>query len=482
MDFGKLRKPVSSFAAVIAISLALVIFLAASGAAAPPSGDEEFGVIASAEDANVNADSGVMFMTSAELKGLLDDNGDGNIDAADNPTNDPVVVDITDPTRYAVGHIPGSILVTRLSDPAGAGYIDMAKPANLEKIRTELARHCNKTIVLVCYTGTSDKWSRAVLGAMAQTGYFGPGVRVTSLKWGNMGWNTAASTMTPPSYNNTYDMETTPNLFSTSNPYPVVDNTTSTEPSEIIRAAGDPALQPAMIANIAAGTGAGQINPSNISSWTIIDIRSTTEYAAGHIPGAINMLFQDLFKTTGGDYSNLLSIDRSKQILLYGNTEKEAAVASVSLNMLGIRSASAPTGIVKFGLASWNKNYGEQFLGPATEPVVTGSLPGVPTDNPVIGAIKIKWDSLSGAPGPALGAEYAVMNGSTWLGQAQDFSNGRIFWNPSGGCWWIHGGILVKYNELGGATGFLGIPVSDEYDIADGRGANFAGGRIYWSL
>ena len=103
-------------------------------------------------------------------------------------------------------------------------------------------------------------------------------------------------------------------------------------------------------------------------------------------------------------------------------------------------------------------------------------------DNPVIGAIKIKWDSLSGAPGPALGAEYAVMKGSTWLGQAQDFSNGRIFWNPSGGCWWIHGGILVKYNELGGATGFLGIPVSDEYDIADGRGANFAGGRIYWSL
>jgi len=104
------------------------------------------------------------------------------------------------------------------------------------------------------------------------------------------------------------------------------------------------------------------------------------------------------------------------------------------------------------------------------------------SDYQIIGAIGVKWNGLSGAPGNPLGQEYAVMNGEVWLGQAQDFSDGRIFWSPGGGCYWIHGAILVKYNALGGASGFLGVPLSDEYAVAGGRGGNFAGGVIYWSI
>ncbi|MDO8735693.1 MAG: hypothetical protein Q7K29_01225 [Thermoleophilia bacterium] len=103
------------------------------------------------------------------------------------------------------------------------------------------------------------------------------------------------------------------------------------------------------------------------------------------------------------------------------------------------------------------------------------------SDYPSSGAIGLKRDSLGGAAGQALGPEYAINGPAGYLGQAQDFANGTIYWSPTGGCWWVHGGILVKYNELGGPTGLFGMPVSDEYDIAGGRGQNFAGCSIYWS-
>ena len=354
-----------------------MVIMTSIGAASPPPGDEQFGIIASDENANVNA--APAYMTSEQLMALLDDNGDGVIgDAGDDPNNDPVVVDITDATRYPVGHIPGSILSPKLSDPTTCcGAVDIAKVENLLKIRTELAKHCNKTIVIVCYTGTSDKWSRAVIGAMAQAGYFGTGSdmpAVTSLKWGNMGWNTSTS---PPSYTNTYGLETSPNVFSGTNPYPVINNTTSTEPSEIVRAAGDVAIQQSNWVNINPGTGAGEINPTNIGNYTVIDVRSAAEYTVGHIPGAVNIPYQDMFKTDGsGDYATLLSIPRDKQILLYGDAEKEAAIDATALNMLGIRNASAYTGNIKFGLASWNNTVGDPFVGPATYPVATGSASG----------------------------------------------------------------------------------------------------------
>ncbi|MDO8737314.1 MAG: N-acetylmuramoyl-L-alanine amidase [Thermoleophilia bacterium] len=102
---------------------------------------------------------------------------------------------------------------------------------------------------------------------------------------------------------------------------------------------------------------------------------------------------------------------------------------------------------------------------------------------PIVAGIRVKWDSLNGAPGPATGAEYCLSNpgGQCPLeAQAQDFQNGIIIWNPAGGVYWIHGGILEKYNQLGGASGSMGLPRSDEYGVAEGRGNDFAGGRIYW--
>ncbi|MHB0915737.1 MAG: N-acetylmuramoyl-L-alanine amidase [Thermoleophilia bacterium] len=96
---------------------------------------------------------------------------------------------------------------------------------------------------------------------------------------------------------------------------------------------------------------------------------------------------------------------------------------------------------------------------------------------PVIGAIRVKWDALGGAPGAAIGAEYAVPGG-----RAQDFNHGRLIWDSARGrTSWVYGGILKKYDANGREGGFLGLPTSDEYSIGAGRANDFVGGKIYWS-
>jgi uncharacterized protein with LGFP repeats len=99
---------------------------------------------------------------------------------------------------------------------------------------------------------------------------------------------------------------------------------------------------------------------------------------------------------------------------------------------------------------------------------------------PIIGAIRIKWDQLNGAPGGAVSQEQDIPGVPG--GRYQNFQSGRIIWTPTGGTNWVCGAILYKYDTLGREAGVLGLPISDEYGIAGGRASNFTGGKIYWSL
>ncbi|MBI5869847.1 MAG: hypothetical protein HZB44_02650 [Actinobacteria bacterium] len=97
---------------------------------------------------------------------------------------------------------------------------------------------------------------------------------------------------------------------------------------------------------------------------------------------------------------------------------------------------------------------------------------------PVVGAILGRYNQLGGAPGEPRNAEYDVPGG-----RAQDFTSGRMYWNrASGQVTWVRGAILGKYDQMGGPGGLLGLPVSDELDVAGGRASYFQGGRVYWSM
>ncbi len=382
-----------TFLAVLALSLLVAISLAAIGQAAPPAGDEQFSVIADATNsywnnlpaANV---TGTNYMDTSTLMALLDDNNDGVINSNDNPANDPLVIDVraadaysgTNTTGMGAGHIPGAINIT---------YANIVKPSSLEIIRTALAGHQNKTIVLACYSGHTDKLAEMALGAVAQSGYFGtPAPVITALKWGNLGWNSAAepgvlSEVTPGTkdiYVHNYGMETTPHSLPAPGGYPVINNTTSTEPAEITRVADDLSLAATSPPFIFPGTGTGQVNDSNIGNYTVVDVRSAADYAAGHITGAVNIPFQQLFAKDGsGDYTNLLSIDTTKPVIVYANGQQESNAAVIGLNALGVRNATTPTKGLRYGLAAWNNNYGMMFNGGTEEhayPIITGTAPG----------------------------------------------------------------------------------------------------------
>ncbi len=433
---------------MFALSLVIGLSLVASGSAAPPPGDGQFGIIADATNAYLSLAptipvnvAGTNYMDTQTLMALLDDNGDGTIGPGDNPANDPLVIDVraadaytgTNTTGMGAGHIPGAIPITTYT------YKDIVKPANLLYIRQQLALHANKTIVLACYSGHTDKMAEMALGAVAEAGYFGtPAPTITALKWGNLGWNSAAepgvlAEVTSGSkdiYVHTYGIETTPHPLPAPGAYPLINNTTSTEPAEITRVADDLSEYASNPPFIFPGTATGQINDTNIGNYTVVDVRSSADYAAGHITGAVNIPYQQLFaKDPGGNYTNLLSIDTSKPVIVYANGQQESNAAVIGLNALGIRNASAPTKGLRYGLAAWNYNYGMMFQTAEEHnyPIVTGSAPGGLTYSATcaggkpglsLGAPHVYWASLSDYSAGLLSVDWTI--GNTGNGMAYD--------------------------------------------------------------
>lgn len=85
-------------------------------------------------------------------------------------------------------------------------------------------------------------------------------------------------------------------------------------------------------------------------------------------------------------------------------------------------------------------------------------------------------DGLLGVPRAA----EATVAGGSWA----PFSSGALFSSPATGAHEVHGAILDKYQELGGAAGWLGFPVTDEVDVKgvpNARTSVFEHGQILWS-
>lgn len=118
---------------------------------------------------------------------------------------------------------------------------------------------------------------------------------------------------------------------------------------------------------------------------------------------------------------------------------------------------------------------------PATlDSLITYASGSVPSAPPTGSAIAQAYAALGGAGsylGVATGAEHAIPGGSE-----QDFAGGSIFWSSATGAHAVHGAILAGY-LAGGGPAVLGFPTGDEAaaGTGDGRFSTFTWSTLAWT-
>jgi len=126
--------------------------------------------------------------------------------------------------------------------------------------------------------------------------------------------------------------------------------------------------------------------------------------------------------------------------------------------------------------AYWSDQYKQSW------PQLSQAL-NVTTGFTVQGAINTKWNQLGGAKG-FLGNPTSNQSDVSG-GQVSHFQGGDIYFSNATGANSVRGLIRDKYNALGGPGSSLGFPITDEYTTPnpakDGRYNHFQGGYIYYS-
>jgi len=111
----------------------------------------------------------------------------------------------------------------------------------------------------------------------------------------------------------------------------------------------------------------------------------------------------------------------------------------------------------------FNDNYGKAYL--------------------LYGVIYNKWIEKGGANGFLGLPTTDELNTKDNKGRYNNFEGGSIYWTAEKGAFEVHGDIRAKWMALGGESGFLGYPLTDETTTPDkiGRYNHFQGGSIYWT-
>ncbi len=241
------------------------------------------------------------------------------------PSNDPFIVSVRAADQYTKGHIPGAINIP---------LAGLADPANLAKLPKD------KQIVVYCYTGHTGSQATALLNLM--------GYNATNLKFGMTAWthdvDVAPGRYDPAKDRMDYSYQTTANEATQTYAYPVINNTTSTDPAEIVRAAVQAYVTSSPKWNINASDLYMLLNDGDPSNDPfILSVRAADIYAQGHIPGAINISLAAL-----ADPANLAKLPTDRQIVVYCYTGMTGSQATAILNTLGYNATN-----LKFGMTSW---------------------------------------------------------------------------------------------------------------------------------
>ncbi len=225
---------------------------------------------------------------------------------------------------------------------------------------------------------------------------------------------------------------------------------------------------------------------------------------AREVPAGLNaVLASGVLTVTGTPGNDAIRVVQSPDTATYGSIRVDGTTIRVN----GQARASVPdylvTKVVENGGAgndalSFVRAY--RTAGKAVNPAVAAVLDGGTGDNKypngnyndividpvltqgraVMKTVLDKWVSTGGVAG-ALGkptADYRVLPGGA---HAARFQRGDIYWSAATGTRVVFGAVRDKYNALGGAAGFLGLPTGDLTFVWAGIMTRFQGGDIYWS-
>ena len=241
--------------------------------------------------------------------------GDGDVD------NDPIIISVRSEEDYAKGHLPGAL---------------WASPKDLftEEMLTKLDPE--RPIVVYCYTGQT---AGHVVAGLNMLGY-----DASSVTYGMSGW-----TDDPEVYVRRFDPETTPRSYPTeADSVRSLTEATGAESkageAEGVAAAAATYFVDTGIKTIAADALYENLNDGDESNDpTIISVRKPEDYAAGHIPGAINLSPAELFTP-----EVLATIPQDKPVVVYCYTGQTASQVVSALNMLGYDASN-----LVWGMSGW---------------------------------------------------------------------------------------------------------------------------------
>jgi rhodanese-related sulfurtransferase len=326
-------------------------------------GGAEFEVIRQAADAYLSSGKASVTIHGLDLNAILSD---------DDPTNDPRVLSVRDNKHYSLGHICGAH-----SAPWRQLFITLT-PDRLDKWFTDQEvdgitwSGDNKQIVVYSYTGQEGSGQTTAFLNML-------GWDAINLQWGFTVWmfcpNASPGAFCEAStglgvvidgvgfnaVGQNYKTETTVNEATEEYPFPVVENTSSEDEFEIIRAAAaawalskeplpanyqgsktdfyeftDPDILPKEVFTLLTDT-----NRNN--DPFILSVQEAELYAKGHVPGAIHIPLTDVAKP-----ENLHKLPTDRQIVVVSTDGQSGSQVAGILRLLGYEATN-----LLFGMTGW---------------------------------------------------------------------------------------------------------------------------------
>ena len=202
------------------------------------------------------------------------------------------------------GHIPGAFQFTP--------YASLGDDQMLDNLPTDTP------IIVYCWTGQHSSQITAYLNLLGYEAY--------SLKFGSN--NLFHSLLTGHKWSASYDFE----LEIGSVPTPVF----AAMEAAVVDYVNDNGDCPGVLG--------AQALYDNLEDYTVIDIRSQTDYDAGHITGAYHSSLSTLLTDVG----TTIPVDLPMVVACY--TGQSAGHAKISLELLGYEDVSS----LKFGMSAWN--------------------------------------------------------------------------------------------------------------------------------